>query len=219
MDKSSILRRRHPRPRPRYQSIMNTIVIVAILVSVGMLCVNQHIISQHYSRMKAEKQLNLVSMKTTHNKQDVMEDVPPHVRDKRLPRILALVFPQFHRDAINDNLWGVGFTDWNNLKNAPLKNRLGLDIPQPTELGFYDLTDVEPRRKQGELAKQYGLDGFIYHHYWFYDEKHPGPNLHAPLEAMLKDGHPDIPFAFNWVSVIPKNTTCILKRSFFYELM
>ncbi len=122
-------------------------------------------------------------------------------RDKNLPRILALVFPQFHSDSLNDNLWGKGFTDWNNLKNAPKKNRLGLDIPQPTELGFYDLTHSEPRKKQGELANQYGLDGFVYHHYWFYDNEHPGPTLHAPLEAMLKDGHPDVPFALDWVAL------------------
>ncbi len=122
-------------------------------------------------------------------------------RDKKLPRILALVFPQFHRDALNDNLWGEGFTDWNNLKNAPKTNKLGFDIPRPTELGYYDLTKLETRKKQGELANHYGIDGFIYHHYWFYDPAHPGPTLHAPLEAMLKDGHPDTPFALDWVAL------------------
>ena len=122
-------------------------------------------------------------------------------RDKNLPRILALIFPQFHQDPLNDNLWGEGFTDWNNLRNAPQKNKLGYDIPRPTELGYYDLTQKEPRQKQGELAKQYGIDGFIYHHYWFYDSNHPGPTLAAPLEAMLKDGHPDVPFALDWVAL------------------
>jgi len=131
------------------------------------------------------------------------EELPVMImnRDTNLPRILALVFPQFHSDPLNNNLWGEGFTDWDNLRSAPKKNRLGFDIPQPTELGFYDLTDTEPRRKQGELAKQYGIDGFVYHHYWFYDEDRPGPTLHAPLEAMLKDGHPDIPFALDWVAL------------------
>ena len=123
-----------------------------------------------------------------------------------LPRILAIVFPQYHADPVNDNLWGEGFTDWDNLRKAPAKNRLGYDIPRPTELGWYNLTEEEPRRKQGELARQYGIDGFVYHHYWFYDPAHPGPTLQAPLEAMLKDGHPSMPFCLHWCALDWVNT-------------
>jgi hypothetical protein len=122
----------------------------------------------------------------------------PKGSKRRFPRVLAIVFPQFHPDPLNDKLWGKGFTDWDNLRAAPDKNRLGFDIPRPTELGYYDLRNATVRRMQGELAKEYGIDGFIYHHYWFYDPSHPGPNLHAPLEEMLKDGYPDIPFCLHW---------------------
>merc|ERR1740117_1120200 len=115
-----------------------------------------------------------------------------------LPRVLAIVFPQFHADSLNDKLWGKGFTDWDSLRAAPKKNRYGFDIPRPTELGYYDYTDVKARKRQGELAVEYGVDGFVFHHYWFYDPTHPGPNLHAPLMAMLKDGHPNIPFCLHW---------------------
>jgi len=117
---------------------------------------------------------------------------------QRLPRVLAIVFPQFHRDPLNDKLWGDGFTDWDNLRAAPLQNRLGFDIPRPTELGYYDLTNSTVRRLQGDLAHEYGIDGFVYHHYWFYDETHRGPNLHQPLVEMLKDGHPNVSFFLNW---------------------
>jgi hypothetical protein len=123
-----------------------------------------------------------------------------------LPRILAFVFPQFHRDALNDHLWGENFTDWDNLRKAPFKNRLGYPIPRPTELGYYDYTQVQPRKKQGELALEYGIDGFVYHHYWFYDENHPGPNLHLPLLEMLRDGHPNVPFALHWCAAKWVNT-------------
>eukprot|EP00985_Skeletonema_marinoi_P005256 scaffold2273_cov195-Skeletonema_marinoi.AAC.7 len=115
-----------------------------------------------------------------------------------LPRVLAFVFPQFHKDSLNDRIWGERFTDWDSLRNAPEKNRLGFKIPRPTELGYYNYSEAEPRRKQGELANQYGIDGFIFHHYWFNDEAHPGPNLHEPLVNMLKDGYPDVPFALHW---------------------
>lgn len=123
---------------------------------------------------------------------------PDRAHDNFLPRILVLVFPQFHQDPLNDQLWEEGFTDWDNLRNSPERNRLGFKIPRPTELGYYDYANLEPRKKQGELAKRYGIDGLVFHHYWFYDETHPGPNLHAPLVNMLKDGHPDMPFALHW---------------------
>lgn len=125
-----------------------------------------------------------------------------------LPRVLALVFPQFHADPLNDRLWGKDFTDWENLRKAPPTNRNGDRIPRPIidELGYYNLTETRPRRIQGELANAYGIDGFVYHHYWFYDKTHPGPSLHAPLVNMLKDGHPDVPFALHWCAVKWTNT-------------
>lgn len=125
-----------------------------------------------------------------------------------LPRILALYFPQFHPDPINDRLWGMNFTDWDSLRRAPKTNRLGYQIPRPTELGYYDLSDAasDVRRKQGELAREYGIDAFAYHHYWFYDEEYPGPNLETPLELMLKDGEPDVPFCLHWAAMKWVNT-------------
>jgi hypothetical protein len=138
------------------------------------------------------------------------KEVDSHSHQKEenfLPRVLAILFPQFHSDPLNDYLWGKGFTDWENLRNAPSTNRNGYRIPRPTSLlGYYNLTETEPRRTQGELAKAYGIDGFIYHHYWFYDKAHPGPTLHAPLVNMLKDGHPDVPFALHWCAVKWTNT-------------
>ncbi len=157
----------------------------------------------------------------------------PIVRSKQneLPRVLAIYFPQYHRDPLNDKNWGDNFTDWISLQASPAKNRAGFAIPRPTELGYYDLTESLPRQRQGELAKQYGIDGFIYHHYWFYDQSHPGPNLAAPLSNMLHDGQPDVPFFLNWCATkwinvwmgkaifqtIPtnKNRAIVLQEQFF----
>ena len=138
------------------------------------------------------------STTTTTTSADAKLDLFTATETNFLPRVLAFVFPQFHRDPINDRLWGDGFTDWDSLRHAPTHNRKGFAIPRPTELGYYNYTDTEPRKKQGELAKEYGIDGFLFHHYWFYDSAHPGPTLAAPLEAMLKDGYPNVPFALHW---------------------
>jgi hypothetical protein len=117
-----------------------------------------------------------------------------------LPKVLVIYFPQFHQDPLNDRLWGQGFTDWVNLKQSPELNRKGYKIPRPSRFGYYDLRNKTIRKLQGTLAKRYGVDGFVYHHYWFYDQKTPGPSLHAPLELMLEDGYPDVPFCLHWVA-------------------
>jgi Glycosyltransferase WbsX/Glycosyltransferase family 92 len=130
---------------------------------------------------------------------DVDVTVLPSSTNVTLPKVLAIYFPQYHEDPLNNELWVDGFTDWVSLNNSATRNRLGYRIPRPTnDLGYYDLTETRPRKRQGELAKEYDVDGFVYHVYWFYDRTHPGPTLAAPVEAMLRDGHPDLPFAFNW---------------------
>ena len=35
------------------------------------------------------------------------------------------------------------------------------------DLGFYDLRVAETRHAQGELARRYGVEAFVYWHYWF----------------------------------------------------
>ena len=148
-------------------------------------------------------------------------------KNKKMTSIYALFFPQFHKYILNDYLWGKGFTDWKALKSAPSMNRLKKPILRPTEmLGEYDLITYKTRKMQASLAKKYGVDGFIYHHYWFFTNKsHPLYNkkddayndistrnsslyypqscnapLSTPLMKMLEDGEPNTKFAFNWAN-------------------
>lgn len=60
-------------------------------------------------------------------------------------KVYAFYFPQFHRDSLNDKLWGVGFTDWDSLMSAPSVNRFGHALLAPGELGYYDLMDTGTR--------------------------------------------------------------------------
>ena len=115
-------------------------------------------------------------------------------------RVFAIYFPQFHEDPTNNRLWGRGFTDWDRVRqHAGRVNRYGNRIPQPGELGYYNLSATEVRRRQARLAREFGVDGFLYYHYWF-GGPGQGPVLADPLERMLRDGEPDLPFAFIWAN-------------------
>lgn len=129
----------------------------------------------------------------------VQSDINGSTSAHDFTKIYALYFPQFHSDALNDRLWGKSFSDWDNLVASPTINSQGNAVIAPTELGMYDLRNFGPRRTQRAYAKYYGVDGFIYHHYWFYA---PGmkATLGAPVEAMLVDGEPNISFAFHWAN-------------------
>jgi len=52
---------------------------------------------------------------------NVVEDNLKSSEEMLFPRVLVFVFPQFHKDSLNDYLWGKGFTDWESLRKAPKK--------------------------------------------------------------------------------------------------
>ncbi|MCY2687854.1 glycosyltransferase WbsX family protein [Salinimicrobium sp. TH3] len=112
-------------------------------------------------------------------------------------KFLAYYLPQFHPIPENDEWWGKGFTEWTNVTRARPLFRGHYQPILPADLGFYDLRLTEARVAQAELASEHGIDGFIYYHYWFGENR---MLLEKPAEGMLLDKKPDFPFCFCWAN-------------------
>lgn len=111
-------------------------------------------------------------------------------------KIIAFYLPQFHEVKENNEWWGKGFTEWTNVKNSKPTFH-GQNMPRvPLHENYYDLTNVDVLKWQAKIAKEHGIYGFAYYHYWSEGKL----LLEKPAEVMLAHPEVDIPFCFSWAN-------------------
>ncbi len=112
------------------------------------------------------------------------------------PKIVAFHLPQFHQIPENNQWWGEGFTEWTNVKKARPLYRNHYQPRVPAQGRYYDLRDPKVHEWQAALAREYGIHGFCYYHYWFNGKR----LLERPVELLLQQGKPDFPFCLAWAN-------------------
>ena len=111
-------------------------------------------------------------------------------------KVIAYYLPQFHAIPENDEMWGEGFTEWVNVKKAK-KLYKGHNQPRiPMNNNYYNLLDESVMKWQVDIAKDNGIYGFCFYHYWFDGKK----LLERPIENFLYNKNLDINFCLCWAN-------------------
>lgn len=111
-------------------------------------------------------------------------------------RTIAFYLPQYYPTSENDIWWGKGFTEWTNVRRAKPLFKGHYQPKIPADLGYYDLRNPEVRIQQAQMAKNAGIEGFCYWHYWFAGRR----LLDRVFREVIESGSPNYPFCLCWAN-------------------
>ena len=114
-----------------------------------------------------------------------------------LPKIIAFYLPQYHQVPENDAWWGKGFTEWTAVKRGKQLFEGHRQPRVPLGENYYDLMASATLPWQAAMAKENGIYGLAFYHYWFESGKRI---LEKPAEKLLLQTNIDIPFCFHWAN-------------------
>lgn len=112
-------------------------------------------------------------------------------------RVIAYYLPQFHETELNNKWWGKGFTEWVNVKKAKPLYEGHYQPRVPYNNNYYNLLNDDVLEWQTRIAKEHGLYGFCFYHYWF---NNGDLLLEKPVEKFLANKKCNIKFCISWAN-------------------
>lgn len=112
-------------------------------------------------------------------------------------KIIAFYLPQYYAFPENDRWWGKGFTEWTNVKKSKPLYKGHYQPTVPLNENYYCLEDINVMKWQVDIAKEYGISGFCFYHYWFGDGRRL---MEMPVENYLNHSEIDFPYCLCWAN-------------------
>lgn len=111
-------------------------------------------------------------------------------------KVLAIYLPQFHSIPENDKWWGIGFTEWTNVKRGKSFYPGHYQPRIPYHKNYYDLSDPSVLEKHIQMARDAKIAGFAFYHYYFTGKK----LIEKPIENYRDHSKENFPYCLIWAN-------------------
>lgn len=111
-------------------------------------------------------------------------------------KLLTIYLPQFHEIPENNEWWGNGFTEWTNVKRGRPFYPGHYQPRVPFRKNYYDLSDLRVLERHTRMAKNAGIAGFAFYHYYFEGKT----LLEKPIEAYRDKSKEKFPYCLIWAN-------------------